>query len=204
MKKIFVFALAFILGMQAYALELEQIKPQVGKDLNAALEILARNLSIEQKSNELFTLFDEYFDYEIMSALALGKIYKNLNNAQKAQFQAKFKERLKFSLSEKLSLYTNEKISITGDEKPNEKRYFLHTQITNPNGEAYKLSFKFHRKSANNYFVYDVDILGVSLIQTYRAQFEDLGARADFNAILSRLNAVNELDKKDSKSTKNQ
>ena len=51
--------------------------------------------------------------------------------------------------------------------------------------------------------MYDVDILGVSLIQTYKAQFEDLGLRADFNTILSRLNAMNELDKKEPKPTNN-
>ena len=45
--------------------------------------------------------------------------------------------------------------------------------------------------------------LGVSLIQTYKAQFEDLGLRADFNTILSRLNAMNELDKKEPKPTNN-
>ena len=203
MKKIFLCVLAVMMAVRVCALELEHIKPQLSKDLNTALEILARNASIEQKSNELFKLFDVYFDYKLMSALALGKIYKSLDNAQKAQFQEKFKERLKFSLSEKLSFYTDEKITITGDERPNEKRYFLHTQITSQNGEAYKLSFKFHRNGQNDYLVYDVDILGVSLIQTYKAQFEDLGLRADFNTILSRLNAMNELDKKEPKPTNN-
>ena len=118
MKKIFLCVLAVMMAVRVCALELEQIKPQLSKDLNTALEILARNASIEQKSNELFKLFDVYFDYKLMSALALGKIYKSLDNAQKAQFQEKFKERLKFSLSEKLSFYTDEKITITGDERP--------------------------------------------------------------------------------------
>lgn len=83
------------------------------------------------------------------------------------------------------------------------KSVIFYTQITNQNGEAYKLSFKFHRNGQNDYLVYDVDILGVSLIQTYKAQFEDLGLRADFNTILSRLNAMNELDKKEPKPTNN-
>ena len=95
MKKIFLCVLAVMMAVRVCALELEQIKPQLSKDLNTALEILARNASIEQKSNELFKLFDVYFDYKLMSALALGKIYKSLDNAQKAQFQEKFKERLK-------------------------------------------------------------------------------------------------------------
>lgn len=203
MKKLFFSFLAFMmLSSSILALELEQIQTRVSKDLDSALSILATKASVEQKSKDLFALFDEYFDYTLMSRLALGKLYKSLNDEQKEEFKAKFEERLKLSFSEKLSLYTDEKITIAGFEQPNDKRYFLHTNITNANKEVYKLSFKFHRAKANDYLVYDVDILGVSLIQTYRAQFEDLGSRADFSTILARLNATNELDKKDINSAK--
>ena len=55
------------------------------------------------------------------------------------------------------------------------------------------ICLKFHKKSENEYLLYDIDILGVSIIQTYRAQFEDL-KNAGFDEILARINAKNAID----------
>lgn len=199
MKKIFL-RLLFALGILEFlavlplgALELSAIKPKLNADLLKAVEILATQKSLKQKENELFSIFDVYFDYSLMARLALGDAYKSLNDEQRKSFETAFVERLKFSFSEKLGLYTNQSIEITNDESPNPKRYFIHAQIKGEN-EVYKIIFKFHKKSENDYLLYDVDILGVSIIQTYRAQFEDL-KNASFDEILARINATNAIDK---------
>ena len=198
MKKIFL-KLLFALGILEFlvilplsALELAAIKPKLNVDLIKAVEILATQKSLKEKESELFAIFDEYFDYALMARLALGDAYKGLNDEQKKRFESAFVARLKFSFSEKLGLYTNQSIEITGDESPNPKRYFIHAQIKGEN-EVYKIIFKFHKKAENEYLLYDIDILGVSIIQTYRAQFEDL-KNAGFDEILARINAKNAID----------
>uniref|UniRef100_UPI003A88854D ABC transporter substrate-binding protein n=2 Tax=Helicobacter TaxID=209 RepID=UPI003A88854D len=35
--------------------------------------------------------------------------------------------------------------------------------------------------------IYDVDILGISVIQTYRSQFSDILAHSDFQTLLAKL-----------------
>lgn len=192
MKKLL---LMLLVSSICFAMPLKEIKPRLNDDLGAAMGVLATNKSVEEKSNSLFAIFDKYFDYELMARLSLGSIYKELSDAQKKEFSAVFTKRLKFSFSEKLSLYTNQKVEIVGDEKPNPKRYFVNSEIKNSNGETFKFVFKFHEKNEGDYFIYDVDILGVSIIQTYRAQFEDLKS-ANFEEILKRLNAKNALDEK--------
>lgn len=191
MKKLF---LLCIFASFLSALSLAQIKPKLESDLNTALAVLHTKESIEEKSKELFLIFDEYFDYPLMARLALGSLYNSLSAEQKEEFNAVFVKRLKFSFSEKLGLYTNQKISITKDERPNEKRYFIHCEIKNENNETFNIIFKFHQASSDNFLLYDVDILGVSIISTYRAQFEDL-KNVDFSVILDRLNNANALDK---------
>lgn len=184
--------LEFLVILPLSALELDAIKPKLNIDLTKAVGILATQKSLKQKESELFSIFDVYFDYPLMARLALGEAYKGLNDEQKKSFESAFVARLKFSFSEKLGLYTNQSIEITNDESPNPKRYFIHAQIKGES-EVYKLIFKFHKKSENDYLLYDVDILGVSIIQTYRAQFEDL-KNAGFDEILARINAKNALD----------
>ena len=65
----------------------------------------------------------------------------------------------------------------------------LNTQINDSKGNKYDIIFKFYKKSSSDYYVYDVDLMGVSLIQTYKAQFSDLDSKADINTILNRLQA---------------
>lgn len=192
MKKL---CLIFCLFGALFAMPKEQIKPQLNDDLKSAMSVLKEQKSVEEKSNALFVIFDKYFDYELMAKLSLGGIYKGLNENEQKEFIDIFTKRLKFSFSEKLSLYTNQQVSIVGVEEPNPKRYFVNSEIKNSSGEVFKFVFKFHQKSANDYYIYDVDILGVSVVATYRAQFEDL-KNADFNEILNRLNAKNALDEK--------
>ena len=39
----------------------------------------------------------------------------------------------------------------------------------------------------NDQLIYDVDILGVSIIQTYRTQFADILAKESFDNLLEKL-----------------
>ncbi|MBF7043723.1 ABC transporter substrate-binding protein, partial [Campylobacter volucris] len=50
--------------------------------------------------------------------------------------------------------------------------------------------FKFYNKNGD-WQIYDVDIFGVSIIQTYRSQFKDVLQNADFATLLSKLSNVN-------------
>ena len=58
------------------------------------------------------------------------------------------------------------------------------------NGEEKNIIFKFYNEN-NNWLIYDVDILGVSLIQTYRSQFADILEKQDFNALIEKLKTTN-------------
>ncbi|EAH9104456.1 toluene tolerance protein, partial [Campylobacter jejuni] len=42
----------------------------------------------------------------------------------------------------------------------------------------------------NNWLIYDVDVLGVSIVQTYRSQFGDILANQGFDALLQKLESI--------------
>ena len=72
------------------------------------------------------------------------------------------------SFTSKLGLYKDEEIKVTTLDKVKE-RMFLNSQMI-INGEVKNIIFKFYDKKGD-WLIYDVDILGVSIIQTYRSQF---------------------------------
>ncbi len=131
------------------------------------------NLSKEAKQSRIYTVIDPVFEYEIMSKISLGKAWKTLSEKQKEDFTAKFEEKLKSSYYDKLELYTDQKVLVKGVEKLKSNRIKLYSDIVGKE-DTYEVIYKFYKaKESDDWLIYDVDITGVSIIQTYRKQFSE-------------------------------
>ncbi|MBX0594244.1 ABC transporter substrate-binding protein [Campylobacter jejuni] len=93
-----------------------------------------------------------------------------------------------YKLMAKLSLYKDQVLKVKNGELKNEKRYFLTTSMV-VDGEEKNIIFKFYNDN-NNWLIYDVDVLGVSIVQTYRSQFGDILANQGFDALLQKLESI--------------
>lgn len=181
----------------AFGLELPQIQSTMAQNIQKTLEILQKNTAknpkdsaisnaqAEQIAKEIFTLFDSIFDYNLMAQLSLSKDYKTLTQAQKEQYHQAFEQNLKKSFTDKLKLYKDEKIEVVGGEKTKPNRYNLKASIV-LDGKLNSIIFKFY-DDKGDWKIYDVDILGISVIQTYRSQFGDILAHSDFQTLLAKL-----------------
>ncbi|OCR87589.1 toluene tolerance protein [Campylobacter fetus subsp. testudinum] len=195
-KFIFLNLIFFSLG---FSLELSQIEPVMREDLKKAVLVMQNNaISEADKPKKMFELFDRYFDYDLMAKLALSKQYKTLDKEQQIQFKKVFEKKLKQSFTDKLAYYTDQVIEIQSTSMPNKNRFFVNSLIVNE-ADKYNIVFKFHRADGDNFLIYDVDILGVSIIQTYRSQFEDLSQNVSFDDILKRLEVTSLLDNNETK-----
>ena len=191
MKFLKVILLALFSAVSLFAISEEQIKPTMQKATQDAIEVLKNvNLSKDEKISKMFAVFDPYFDYEQMSKIALSKRYNNLNAEQKAKFNKAFEERLKSSYVDKLLSYKNQTINFKDVTKPNENRYFLNADLVGEDGKNYGFTYKFYNAKEHGWLIYDVEILGVSIIQTYRSQFDSLMENESFENLLSKLNSV--------------
>lgn len=170
------------------ALQENDITPFMQTNIDLSTTIL-RDTRIEKKDKALriFTIFDSVFDYALMAKLALGgKQWESIGVEKQARFTKAFEAKLKTSYMEKLDLYTDEKIVIKNSEKIKDTRIHL-TMLLMRNNETYEITYKFHKDATNNWLIYDVDILGVSIIQTYRTQFSDILAKESFEKLLGKL-----------------
>jgi len=189
MKFLKIILLALFSAVSLFAISEEQIKSTMQKTTQDAIEVLKNaNLSKDEKISKIFAVFDPYFDYEQMSKIALNKRYNNLNAEQKAKFNKAFEERLKSSYVDKLLSYKNQTINFKDATKPNENRYFLNADLVGEDGKNYGFTYKFYNAKERGWLIYDLDIVGVSIIQTYRSQFGDVLNNADFNTLLQKLN----------------
>ncbi len=181
--------LVLFIASSLFGLQREEIVPIMTSKINKATEILRNknNLSIEEKAKKIFSMLDEVFDYALMARLSLGKTnWKALNKSQKKEFIRRFKEHLKRSFMDKLVLYKDEKTEILELKKYKKNRLWLVTQLIG-NKNKYKIVYKFYKSKKSGWMVYDLNIAGVSLIQTYRVQFSDALKSGTFEDLLKKL-----------------
>lgn len=181
----------------AFGLELNQIQSTMEQNIQKTLAILqknatnnpqdskAENAQIEQIAREIFAMFDFIFDYKLMAQLSLSQNYKTLTKEQQDQYNQAFEQNLKRSFTDKLRLYKDEEMQVVGGEQTKNNRYNLKTSMV-LDGKLNYIIFKFY-DSKGDWRIYDVDILGISVVQTYRSQFNDILTNADFQTLLAKL-----------------
>ncbi len=138
------------------------------------------------KIKHIDKIIDPLFDFPLMAKLALGREHwPKFNAAQRDKFTKLFVKLLKETYREKISLYTNEELLF----KPPLKK--TKTVIQIPAELMYKdkkvtMLYKL-RKLEKRWKIYDVEIQGVSVLLTYRSQFDDILSNSTVEDLLSRL-----------------
>jgi phospholipid transport system substrate-binding protein len=190
-KNIFkILALIAILFTNANALKQNEIKEEMTNKINDILLVLEKkDLTTTQKGDEIINIIDNVFDYELMARIALGKeMWDSLTPEKQKEFTKVFENRLKKSYIEKLELYNDQKVKIIGLKPHNNTRLQLETELLGKD-EIYKINYNFYNKSKDGeqWLIYDVDLVGVSIIQTYRQQFAGLLKEKSFDEMLVLL-----------------
>ena len=156
--------------------------------INSAMQVIAqKDLSNQMKAQRIFPIFDDVFDYKLMCKLSLGKAnWTKMDSKQREEFTQKFTEHLKNSYVEKLNLYTDEKLKIVDTKVKNAKRISLLTELIGSK-DTYAINYKFYLSKKLGWLIYDVNIIGVSLVQIYRAQFNNALENGSYKKLLARL-----------------
>lgn len=188
--------LLFIMISVSYAnaLKKDSIKEEMTKKIDNVLVVLSKKeLSTSEKGEEIIKIIDDVFDYELMARISLGKdTWGSLSKEKRKEFVKVFENKLKNSYIEKLDLYNDQEVEIISLKPYNKTRLQLETQLVGSD-ETYTINYNFYNKSKSNdeWFIYDIDLLGVSIIQTYRQQFSGLLKEKSFDEILTLLETSN-------------
>ncbi|UTJ07670.1 ABC transporter substrate-binding protein [Arcobacter roscoffensis] len=170
----------------ANALQKDEIINVMTAKVDNALEVLKqKDLETKDKANKIFALIDEIFDYELMGKISLGKkTWLSINDTQREEFIKAFETKLKNSYVDKLELYTDQKVKIIELSPYKKTRLQLKTEVVGKD-EVYKINYNFYNnKKKSQWLIYDVDLLGVSIVQTYRKQFAGLLKEKSFDELL--------------------
>ena len=152
-----------------------------------AVVVLPQDNSLDKshRNERIIEIITPVFDYQTMAKVSLGKKYwPKLSQEKQAAFSALFIKRLQDSYLEKLDLYSDEEV-LYGEPQTNGKQVHQPTTLIYKDSRISML-YKFYR-SASGWKVYDVEIGGVSVIQTYRSQFDGVLREGSIDDLLEKL-----------------
>ena len=186
LNKIIILLLMSILSL--HAIEEQNIQSVMDSKVRQVLDTLKnKSLSQQQKDQKNVRVIDEVFDYSTMAKISLGKRWKSLSVNEKTQFTKAFENKIKHSYLDKLRLYNNQKVNIKKLKKVKSNRITLETQVIGVD-DTYKVVYLFYKKNQNNqWFIYDVELVGVSILQTYRKQFSEFLKTKTVNQLIKSL-----------------
>ena len=156
---------------------LYSIEPDVfvQSTVNRASEILSKNISKEEKINELKVIAKETVDIRGVGFYSLGSARKNLDDNQKKKYLEVFEDYFLKSFSSRLSEYSNPKIDVQDKDVLN-KNYTIVKSIliaTSDRPEI-KIDWRIYTKNPDNPLIRDLIIEGLSLARTQKEEFASI------------------------------
>ncbi|MBW1997046.1 MAG: ABC transporter substrate-binding protein [Deltaproteobacteria bacterium] len=126
----------------------------------------------DEKIRLLRKVVDERFDWEAISRRALGRHWRKLSREEKGEFVRLFSKLLERTYSDKLADYSGETISYDREKVDGRYAVVYATVKSKKHGDI-PLKYRVWKRDGE-WLVYDISIEGVSLVNNYRSQFNDI------------------------------
>ena len=112
-----------------------------------------------------------YFDFQRMTALAVGRNWSKATPEQKQRLSEEFKTLLVRTYSNALTSYKDQTISYRPSQiEAGETDVIVKTEVRQPGSKPIPLNYALQKQSGG-WKVYDVMVSGVSLVTNYRGSF---------------------------------
>jgi phospholipid transport system substrate-binding protein len=113
-----------------------------------------------------------YVDFQRMTSLAAGRYWRDATPEQQNQLTEQFRKLLVFTYSGAIASIKDQKLQfqpLRADPGVTDG-VEIHSQVVQPRGEVIQLGYRLE-KSPTGWKIYDVNILGAWLVETYKGNF---------------------------------
>ena len=147
----------------------------VQSTVNRASSILSKNISKEEKINELKIIAKETVDIKGVGFYSLGSARKNLDENQKIKYSQLFESYFLKSFSSRLAEYTNPEIQVQGKKVLNKNYTIVNSMLVGTSDRPeVKIDWRIYTKNQNSPLIRDLIIEGLSLARTQKEEFSSI------------------------------
>jgi phospholipid transport system substrate-binding protein len=156
------------------------------------LHVLAdKAVSSEVRIERLTGIAEERFDLKLMSGLILGRNRNKLSPEQRDEFLEEFKRHLTVTYGDSLEKYSNEQVEVLQTRAEPNGDVTVKTRIVGGNANGIAVDYRLRGKSGP-WRVIDVFIEGVSVVQNFRTQVQDIVSREGAERLITILREKND------------
>ena len=188
MKKFFIIVFFLVINKTSVF----SIEPDVfiQSTVNRASFILSKNISKDEKIEQLKSIAKETVDIKGVGLYSLGSVRKNLDKIQINKYHDLFENYFLKSFSSRLAEYTNPEIDVFGKKVLNENYTIVNSLLkgTSERPEV-KIDWRVYTKNSKNPLIRDLIIEGLSLARTQKEEFASIlnSNNGDVNALFKTL-----------------
>ena len=181
---------ALLLGLTASVAAALTPTETVKSRVDEALQSLSQTANptaeaAERRRAAIRRAADTLFDFPDMSRRALGRHWADRTPAEREEFTRLFTDLIARTYIGKIDRYAGESIAYVGERVGGEQAS-VRSQVVTAKGSQIPVEYRLHRVN-DEWTAYDVLIENVSLVGTYRSQFDRIIKAESFANLLRRL-----------------
>ena len=132
-----------------------------------------------------------YVDFEEATRLAVGRAWKEATPEQKKQLTGEFRRMLLRTYSNAISAYQGQQMKVLPlHMKAGETDVAVRNQYIKPGQKPVQVDYQIHNVG-NDWKIYDIIVEGVSLVLTYRSEFDQIMKTAGVDGLIKRMHEKN-------------
>lgn len=141
------------------------------------LDIAKEDKEIQSGNHErVLNLVEEkiipYVDFPRMTALAAGRFWRDATPQQQKDLTREFRSLLVYTYSGAISQVKDQKLEFRPlRTNPNDTDVEVRSQVVQARGEPIQLNYRLAKTSEGEWKIYDVNVLGAWLVETYKGNF---------------------------------
>jgi phospholipid transport system substrate-binding protein len=158
--------------------------------VNRASATLSSSFSKEEKIKKLKIIAKETVDIKGIGLYTIGKHRKKMTNKEKTEYLVLFEKYFLKTFSDRLSEYTNPKVSVNDSQKLNENYTIVSSVlVATKERTEIKIDWRVYTKDPQNLVIRDLIIEGLSLARTQKEEFNSIiqSNNGDIDALFNSL-----------------
>jgi len=195
MTKVLAFLGAAALAVSTWAQNLgpDQLVQKITDEIVAAIKS-DKQLAAGDKQKAMKLAEEKvlpYIDFEQATRLAVGRAWREATPEQKKRLVTEFRNMLVRTYSNAISAYQGQTLKVLparGKQDPEET--VVKTQYVRSGGQPLPIDFTMHQKEGT-WKVYDITVEGVSLVMTYRSEFDAIVKQKGVDGLIQALATKN-------------
>ena len=159
---------------------------ELKKTVDEMISILSnKSLSVQEKHKKVYEILDRTIDWDEVAKRVLGIHWRRRTPEERKRFKELFKDFVEAKYAKRFEMYSGEKVYFTKETIDGDYATVT-TKIETKQNRTFTLQNRMVLKNGK-WLVYDILIEGISMVNNYRTQINNIIAKRSFKGLIKIL-----------------